>query len=469
MFLPIQIQMDNRKCLVVGGSVVAARKCSKLVEYGALVTAVAPFFSDDPLWQSPQVNTIQAPYSSGLLDGMFLVIAATDDKGLNRTIVEDAAEKGVLAQQVDLSDAGDFIMPATLRRGGLTVSFSTNGINPAYSRLLRDQAEGSFDESYTNLTDMMAELRNGPAWQKLTRQQRKQGLRRMAQSAEKVLFLLRNGHAEKGRMLLEAAAGIGNKPTPETGIVSLVGAGAGDPALITVKGAKRLQEAEVVLYDSYANRLLLEQYAPFAEHIDVGKHKGGISPTQEEINRLLLAKAREGATVVRLKGGDPLLFGRGGEEARMLAENNIPFEIIPGVSSALAVPAYSGIPVTDRDFASSVGFYSLHKKNGALLSDTEWQRMAQGPDTLVLLMGSTVLHEIAENLIRHGRPPSTPVALITKGTHQSQTRYLGKLSTIAGLAAKHRIERPGLVVVGMVAGVVPAMDWFPCLTVWDEA
>lgn len=208
--------------------------------------------------------------------------------------------------------------------------------------------------------------------------------------------------------------------------------------------------------------------APQAEHIDVGKHKGGNCRTQTEINTLLLEKARTGAVVVRLKGGDPLMFGRGGEEARMLSEQNIPFEIIPGVTSALAAPAYAGIPVTDREFSSSVGFYSMHKKNGQGLSEPEWQRIANGPDTLVLLMGSTLLSEIAENLIRYGRAAATPVALITRGTHQDQSRYVSTLAGISSLAAAHKPARPGLVVVGDVVKVIPSMDWFSCVTVTDS-
>jgi uroporphyrin-III C-methyltransferase/precorrin-2 dehydrogenase/sirohydrochlorin ferrochelatase len=468
MFLPLQIQMDNRPCLVVGGSVVAARKCSKLLAHGARVTAVAPAFCDDPVWQLPQMTTVTAPYASSQLDGMLLVIAATDDPAVNQAVLDDAARRGILAQRTDHPDTGDFLLPATLRRGSLTVSFATDGVNPAFSRMLRDQAEGTYDQAYTRYGELTAALRREAAWQQLSRPQRRQGLQAMARCAVKVLSLLRAGKQDEAGALLARAAGISNETAADPGLVYLIGAGPGDPGLLTLKGAQRLQEAEVVLYDGYANPLLLQQYCPFAEHIEVGKHKGGVCPTQNEINALLLAKAQSGAVVARLKGGDPLMFGRGGEEARLLARHGISFEIIPGVTSALAVPAYAGIPITDREFASSVGFYSMHKKTGALLSDQEWQRMARGPDTLVLLMGSTVLHEIAENLIRHGRSPDTPVALITKGTHPSQTRYLGTLATIAGLAEQHRPERPGLVVVGDVVNVAPSMDWFSCITVPED-
>jgi uroporphyrin-III C-methyltransferase/precorrin-2 dehydrogenase/sirohydrochlorin ferrochelatase len=468
MFLPLQIQMDNRPCLIVGGSTVAARKCSKLLAYGARITAVAPVFCDDPVWQLPQVTTIVAPYDCSRLDGMLLVIAATDDPAVNQTVLDDAVSRGILAQRVDHPDAGDFLLPATLRRGALTVSFATDGQNPAFSRALRDEAAARYDDSYGRYCALTEELRNSATWRQLTTEQRRRGLRAMARAAATVLGLLKANNEAAARDLLAEAAGLQSPAAPVPALVSLIGAGPGDPGLITVKGAQRLQQAEVVLHDGYANPLLLELYCPFAEHIEVGKHKGGVCLSQDQINTLLLEKAATGARVVRLKGGDPLMFGRGGEEARLLADHGIPFEIIPGVSSGLAVPAYAGIPVTDRAFASSVGFYSMHKKDGKGLSEQEWQRMAQGPDTLVLLMGSTVLGDIAENLIRHGRSPATPVALITKGSHPAQTRYLATLATIAELAAAHTPERPGLVVVGNVVNVIPAMDWFPCTTITDQ-
>lgn len=468
MFLPVHIQMTNRPCLVVGGSDVAARKCRKLLEHGAVITAVAPLFNDDPVWTAGGVTLVRQGYEPGLLAGMFLAVAATDDPQVNTAVLADAEKRGVLAQRTDLADAGDFFLPATLRRGALTVSFATDGQNPAFSRALRDEAAARYDDSYGRYCALTEELRNSATWRQLTTEQRRRGLRAMARAATTVLGLLKANNEAAARDLLAEAAGLQSPATPVPALVSLIGAGPGDSGLITIKGAQRLQQAEVVLHDGYANPLLLELYCPFAEQIDVGKHKGGVCLSQDQINTLLLEKAATGARVVRLKGGDPLMFGRGGEEARLLAEHGIPFEIIPGVSSGLAVPAYAGIPVTDRSFASSVGFYSMHKKEGKGLSEQEWQRMAQGPDTLVLLMGSTVLGDIAENLIRHGRSPATPVALITKGSHPAQARYLATLATIAELAAAHTPERPGLVVVGNVVNVIPAMDWFPCTTITDQ-
>jgi uroporphyrin-III C-methyltransferase len=246
------------------------------------------------------------------------------------------------------------------------------------------------------------------------------------------------------------------------GKVSLIGAGPGDPGLLTVKGAACLQAADVVLFDAIANPLLVTRYAPHAEKIDVGKRKGNCKHSQEDITRLMLDLARRGRNVARLKGGDPTIFGRGGEEARALFEAGIPFEIVPGVSCVAAAPAYAGIPITDREYGSSFGVYTIHKKDGAGLSEEQWRRMAGGPDTLILLMGKTMLATVAEKLVRQGRPAATPVALITDGTTCRQKCFIGTLATIVEEVERGTdgTEGPGLIVVGEVVSAFSGMQWF---------
>ncbi len=469
MYLPINIQMDGRRCVVVGGSTVAARKCTKLAGCGAVVTAIAPVFSDDPVWNSGQVELVRDVYRTGCLGKAFLVIAATDDPLLNETILGDARQNDMLAQRVDQSDAGDFFLPATHACGPLTVSFATDGVNPAFSRALKKRAGADYDEAYGECCRLMEQVRNLPEWQVMERNQRGRALKGMADCSEKVIGHIRRGRTERAYdCLLETAFGPG-RPGSSVPLVYLVGAGPGDLGLLTIKGAQALRMADVVLYDGFANPLLLEQYCrQDAELIDVGKHKGNHRKTQEEINALLIEKAVGNRVVVRLKGGDPILFGRGGEEARVLASHGISFEIVPGVTSALAVPIYAGIPVTDREYASSVGFYSLHRKEGSAFTEMDWERMAKGPDTLVLLMGSTVLADIVRQLVRYGRPETTPVALITRGTNPGQKRYLATLATIMPLVAGRQIERPAIIVVGDVVRAAATMDWFACETITEQ-
>lgn len=257
-------------------------------------------------------------------------------------------------------------------------------------------------------------------------------------------------------------SGLHNVSAFHTGKVFLIGAGPGDPGLLTIKGAECLRQSDVVLFDAIANPLLINRYAPHAEKIDVGKRKGNHKFNQENITRLMLDLARQGRHVARLKGGDPTIFGRGGEEARALCKAGIPFEIVPGVSCVAAVPAYAGIPITDREFGSSFGVYTVHKKDGAGLSEEQWRRMAQGPETLILLMGKTMLAQVARNLVLQGRPAQTPVALITDGTTNRQKRFVGTLATIVDEVEKNAdgSEGPGLIVVGEVISAFSGMEWF---------
>ncbi len=248
-----------------------------------------------------------------------------------------------------------------------------------------------------------------------------------------------------------------------TGFVSLVGAGPGDPELLTIKGLRRLRAADVVVYDALINHDLLRECSPGAELIDAGKRAGAHRRAQGEINALLIAKARAGLQVVRLKGGDPFVFGRGGEEAEALVAAGVPWEVVPGVTSAVAVPAYAGIPVTHRGLASSVAFITGHENPDRAESRLHWQALAQGIDTLVFLMAVGRLSEIAAQLIEHGRPADTPAALIRWGTTADQETVTATLATIAGDGARLGIGSPALLVVGEVVRLRERLSWFDTL------
>ncbi|HYA02261.1 MAG TPA: uroporphyrinogen-III C-methyltransferase [Syntrophobacteria bacterium] len=243
------------------------------------------------------------------------------------------------------------------------------------------------------------------------------------------------------------------------GFVHLVGAGPGDPGLITVKAVERLRRAEVVIYDYLANDSLLDMAPPEAERIYVGKKAGAHAMSQEEINRLLVEKGRV-SVVVRLKGGDPFIFGRGGEEALALKEAGIPFEVVPGVTSAIAVPAYAGIPLTHRDLTSSVAFVTGHEVPGKDTSAIHWDRLATGVGTIVFLMGVRHLDHIASQLMTCGRAPETPVAVIRWGTTPEQQTVTGTLATIGDIAATVGISPPAIIVVGEVAALRQELNWF---------
>ena len=246
----------------------------------------------------------------------------------------------------------------------------------------------------------------------------------------------------------------------KTAKVYLIGAGPGDPGLITVKGLECIQAADVVIYDRLVNSQLLQAAGEEAELIYVGKYADCHALKQEEINALLVRKAREGKVVVRLKGGDPFLFGRGGEEAEELTQAGIPFEVVPGVTSAIAVPAYSGIPVTHRGYTSSLGIITGHEDPTKASSDVDWAKVATGMGTLVFLMGVCNLPSIVEALLEHGRPPDTPVAVIQRGTESGQRTVTGRLDEIVAKVQEAGIEPPAITVVGKVVGLRERLRWF---------
>lgn len=389
MLLPVNLNVRDRLCVLVGGGTVARRKCRTLVEHGARVRVISPSLAPDEIWGCSAVNWIENRYGPGMLDGAFLVIAATNDRSVNRRVAEDARRLPALVLRADSAGDSDLTFPATLRRGSLSVSFATDGADPALAAALKRSAE-------------------------------------------------------------RLSACVADRPAGE-GFVWLVGAGPGDPGLLTVKAAVCLAAADVVIHDGLVDPAVLDLYCHRAERIDVSKRKGRCRHLQPEINAMMIELARAGRRVARLKGGDPMIFGRGGEEMRALGAAGIAHEVVPGVSSIAAVPACAGIPVTDRECgAASLGVFSLHRRNGMPLDESEWRRMAQGPDTLVLLMGKTLLGQVAGKLVQYGRAPSTPIALIADGTTPHQHRVLGTLADIESRVDVGAIAGPALIVVGEV-------------------
>ena len=249
-------------------------------------------------------------------------------------------------------------------------------------------------------------------------------------------------------------------PRRANGFVSLVGAGPGDPGLLTVKGRDRLGEADVVVHDRLVHPALLDLAPPEAERIYIGKGYGRHVLDQEELNHLLVFLAAQGKKVVRLKGGDPFVYGRGSEEAEVLAAHGVPFEIVPGISSAIAAPAYAGIPVTDRRYASSVAFVTGHRDPADPQNPTDWQLLGQAVDTIVIMMGTKYLAAIAATLVAGGRAADTPVAVVEWGTHREQRTLVGSLDSIAETVAEEGFGSPFVVVVGEVVRLREQLDWF---------
>jgi uroporphyrin-III C-methyltransferase/precorrin-2 dehydrogenase/sirohydrochlorin ferrochelatase len=432
--------------LLVGGGSIAAHKCRILLEHGAKVRAVAESFNDETAWAQAGVEKIQAAYETAHLAGAFLVIAATSDPITNLKIVQESRAAKILALCVDAPEECDWMMPATLRRGAFTVSFSTDGLLPALAARVKRDSSAIYGEDLALRCEEAREFRRTAKLEPDNVVRDRSALREIAASLDEFWYL-------RGAR--------GKNADDVEGKVYLVGAGPGDVGLITVKGTECLRAATVVIHDALANSELLNMYCNGALRIDVSKRKGMCQHMQPEINQMLIDWAHKGHTVVRLKGGDPMIFGRGGEEARALAAEGIDFEIVPGVSSLSAVPAYAGIPVTDREYgASSVGIYSLHRRSGGELNDEQWRKMAEGPETLVLFMGMTLLSTVVEKLRRFGREGKAPIALITQGTTTGQHEVVASLDTILERHALQELQGPGLIVVGDVVQARGLMGWF---------
>jgi uroporphyrin-III C-methyltransferase/precorrin-2 dehydrogenase/sirohydrochlorin ferrochelatase len=398
---------------------VAARKAEKLREAGARLQVIASRFDPSRNWWAERAERLwEQPYD-GLqsVERPFLVIAATNDATVNAKVTRDARALGALVLNVSEPSDSDIIFPATLRRGSLTVSFATDGRAPALARYLRQDAESRYGE---HLNDVISNVE-------------------------------RFGKDETIGVEV-ASVSIRGASKRNNGRVTLVGAGPGDPELLTLKAMARLRAADVVVHDDLVSIDVMDRHALGARRINVGKRKGVALLRQEAINDLLIALAKEGLNVVRLKGGDPCVFGRAEEELHALQCAGIDCEIVPGVSNLSAVPAAAGIVVTNRDNARSLGAFSLHKRDGKKPSYEEWEQMAKGPDTLVLFMGRTILREACARLIEHGRTANTPAALIVNGTLPNQQVVRGTLCTLADASAKLDVEGPGLIVVGEAVG-----------------
>jgi uroporphyrin-III C-methyltransferase/precorrin-2 dehydrogenase/sirohydrochlorin ferrochelatase len=450
---PVVLELAGRPCVVIGGGLVAERKVEGLLAAGAAVTVIAPRLTRRlrALAGDGRIRHVARAYAPGDVEGYQLAFAATGEGDVNAAVAREGRERGVLVNAADDPAHCDFTLPAVLRRGALVVAVATGGASPALAAAVRDELGRCLGPEYAELADVAAEVRRavrrGPT-------RPPAGAWRRALTPDLVALLAQGRREEaKARLLsrLTAATDMG------VGKVFLVGAGPGDPGLITVQGLAALRQADVVVYDRLVSPALLAQAPTAARRIFAGRPTGHRPRPQAEINAILIAHARCGRRVVRLKGGDPFVFGRGGEEAEALARAGIPFEVVPGVTSAVAVPACAGIPLTYRGLSSSfavVTGHEAHDKDGPAV---DWAALATAVDTLVVLMGARSLPRIARALVRHGRAPDTPVALIRWGTTEAQTTVIGTLADT--LDPTVELEPPVVAVIGSVVSIRERLRW----------
>lgn len=455
-FLPLFHSLQDRPVLLVGGGEVALRKARLLASAGARLRVVAPQVLGELhlLLAEQATEPMLREYQAEDIQGVVLVIAATDDLALNARISADAQALHIPVNVVDAPQLCSVIFPAIVDRSPLLIAVSSGGNAPVLARLIRARLESLIPAAYGRLAGLAQRFR-AVVKQKFTNVNQRRGFWEEVFEgpiAERVFA----GQDLQAQQLLEEK--LASHQAQEAGEVYLVGAGPGDPDLLTFRALRLMQKADVVLYDRLVAPAILDLCRRDAERIYVGKQRADHALPQDQINQRLVELAKAGKRVLRLKGGDPFIFGRGGEEIEELAANGIAFQVVPGITAASGCAAYSGIPLTHRDYAQSVRFVTGHLKDGS--SELPWQELAVPGQTLVFYMGLVGLPNICAQLIAHGRKAETPAALIQQGTTTHQRVYTGTLADLPALVSQHQVKAPTLVIVGEVVALREKLAWF---------
>lgn len=454
-YLPIFIKLQQQVCWVIGGGTIAARKASLLLEAGAQVVVIAPHTKDEMtrLIEQDQCQWQAQPFSEADLTALprpKLIIAATDKRDTNQAVYEWGESQGILVNVADQTDLCRFILPAIIDRSPLTIALSTGGRSPVLARILKTKLEALIPAGFGRLTTLLGQLRDQVKTALTTVEQRKDFWEDTLTPSliEQSLKGDLNG-AKKHIQQQLAHAAKPNQPHRQRGEVYLIGAGPGDPELLTLKAQRFLQQADVVVYDKLVAPEIVNLARREAERIFVGKTRGNHTLPQDQINQRLIDLAKQGLKVARLKGGDPYVFGRGGEEVAALQQHGIRATVIPGITAAVGCAASSGIPLTHRDYAKSVSFITGHKKAGDF-EEVDYGRLADAGDTMVFYMGLHNAHKISAGLLAKGMAANTPVALIENGTCPNQKVWITDLQDFPNTITEKSVQSPALIVIGEV-------------------
>ncbi|XID74405.1 siroheme synthase CysG [Alkanindiges sp. WGS2144] len=453
--LPISLKLVRQRCLLVGGGNIAWRKAQLLADAGARIDVLAPIIEPQlrALVEQSGGQYAQQAYSDQVrINDYRLVIAATNNATVNAQVFADCEAKNVLVNSVDDPPHCRFMMPAIVDRSPLIISIATGGASPVLARQLRTQIEGLLPTRLGDLVAFSGQWRPVVKKKIVHPDQRRIFWEKLYTSPiqEQVLA----GNIEQASQAMPAF--IDNWQNPQ-GEVYLVGAGPGDPDLLTFKALRLMQQADVIVHDRLVSQPILDLCRRDADRVYVGKARANHTVPQEGINALLVRLAQEGKRVCRLKGGDPFIFGRGGEEIEELFSAGVPFQVVPGITAASGCAAYAGIPLTHRDYAQSVRFLTGHLKDGS--PELPWSELVYENQTLVLYMGLIGLEKICQQLIEHGQRPDMPVALISKGTTPEQTVVVGTLTDIAAKVEGSGITAPTLTIIGEVVTLREQLQW----------
>jgi uroporphyrin-III C-methyltransferase/precorrin-2 dehydrogenase/sirohydrochlorin ferrochelatase len=461
-YFPVFFDLAGQKVLIVGGGEVALRKISLLERTGASITVVAPVIAPELMARAAagQLKIAIREFAADDLDGARLVIVATSRRAVNRWIAKLSESRNIPVNVVDDREASRFIVPAIIDRDPVMVAISTGGTSPVLARRLRERVEAMIPKRIGELASWLRTLRAGTRLKLRDTDERRRFFEAVVDGPAARRFIAGDGQGAL-RAAQQLLATTSTAP-PAAGEVTLVGAGPGDPELLTLKALRALQDADVILHDRLVPAAVLDLARRDAARICVGKAAGNIGSTQEEINALLIEHANQGKRVVRLKGGDPFIFGRGGEELQALAAAQINFSVVPGITAATGCAAYAGIPLTHRDHAHSVTFVTGHAQGHGHEPDQEpdWRALAQPRSTAVFYMGLARLEHIVAKLLEHGAAPTCPAGIIAQGTTPDQRVVTATLATIAGVSAAANLESPALLIVGEVVSLQSTLAWF---------
>ena len=456
--LPIFLKLRNTPALVVGGGSVAERKIDLLIRAGARVTVVAPEIGSKvkALLDQQKLQWIEDRFEPTHLSQALIAIAATDNEDVNRAVSDAARKQTLPVNVVDQPDLCTFTVPSIVDRSPVIIAIGTGGASPVLARMLKARLETLIPAAYGRLAGIAREFRDQVKAALGSVDSRRGFWETVFQG--QVAELVFAGKENQARAELRAMIQATEDAEFEKGEVYLVGAGPGDPDLLTFRALRLMQRADVVLYDRLVAPAIVDLVRRDADRIFVGKEKSKHVVPQPEINELLLSLAQEGKRVLRLKGGDPFIFGRGGEEIEDLVRHNIPFQVIPGITAAAGCASYAGIPLTHRDHAQSCLFVTGHLKDGSV--DLNWDALCQPGQTVVVYMGLTGLESICREMIRHGLENTTPAALIQQGTTLNQRVIAATLGSLPDAVAAAKVRAPTLLIVGSVVTLHDKLAWF---------
>jgi uroporphyrin-III C-methyltransferase/precorrin-2 dehydrogenase/sirohydrochlorin ferrochelatase len=457
-YFPVFFDLTGQKVLIVGGGDVALRKISLLQRTGASITVVAPQIAPE-LMAGAAAGKLELAIREFVpedLDGARLVIVATSRRAVNRWIAKLSESRNIPVNVVDDREASRFIVPAIIDRDPVLVAISTGGTSPVLARRLRERLEALIPARIGQLASWLEALRRSTREKLRDTDERRRFFEAVVDGPAARRFI--EGDNQGARRLAQQLLATTSTAPRAAGDVTLVGAGPGDPELLTLKALRALQDADVILHDRLVPPAVLDLARRDATRICVGKAAGNIGSTQEEINALMIELANQGKRVVRLKGGDPFVFGRGGEELQALAKAHINFSVVPGITAALGSAAYAGIPLTHRDFAHGVSFVTGHGRDEG--QEPDWRALAMPGATAVFYMGLKRLDHIVEKLLEHGAPATRPAGLIAQGTTANQRVITATLATIRGISSAASLQPPALLVVGDVVALQSSLAWF---------